>query len=29
MRRVAITGMGAISPVGNTLETIWSNLLAG
>ena len=29
MRRVAITGMGVISPVGNTLETFWSNLLAG
>ena len=29
MRRVAITGMGAVSPVGNTIETVWSNLLAG
>lgn len=29
MRRVAITGLGAVTPVGNTIETIWSNLLAG
>ncbi|MBQ9727283.1 MAG: beta-ketoacyl-ACP synthase II [Kiritimatiellae bacterium] len=29
MRKVAITGMGAVTPVGNTIETIWSNLLAG
>ena len=28
-RRVVITGMGVVSPVGNDLETTWSNLLAG
>jgi 3-oxoacyl-[acyl-carrier-protein] synthase II len=27
--RVVITGMGLISPVGNTLEDFWANLLAG
>ncbi len=27
--RVVITGMGAISPLGNSVETMWSNLLAG
>ena len=29
MRRVVVTGMGVISPVGNTVETFWENLLAG
>lgn len=28
-RRVVITGMGAITPVGNTKETFFNNLLAG
>ncbi|WP_459863481.1 beta-ketoacyl-ACP synthase II [Endothiovibrio diazotrophicus] len=28
-RRVVITGLGIISPVGNTVETAWENLLAG
>lgn len=28
-RRVVVTGMGAITPVGNTLETIWKNILSG
>ena len=28
-RRVVITGLGLISPVGNTLDEAWSNLLAG
>ena len=28
-RRVVITGLGCISPVGNTVDTAWSNLLAG
>ncbi len=28
-RRVVITGLGLISPVGNDVETGWSNLLAG
>jgi 3-oxoacyl-[acyl-carrier-protein] synthase II len=29
MTRVVITGMGIISPVGNTVESFWSSLLAG
>ena len=29
MRRVAITGIGAVSPVGNDARTTWENLLAG
>jgi 3-oxoacyl-[acyl-carrier-protein] synthase II len=28
-RRVVITGLGALSPLGNDVETTWSNLLAG
>jgi 3-oxoacyl-[acyl-carrier-protein] synthase II len=28
-KRVVITGMGVVSPVGNDLETTWANLLAG
>ncbi|MCG8601980.1 MAG: beta-ketoacyl-ACP synthase II [Verrucomicrobiales bacterium] len=28
-RRVVITGMGIVSPVGNDLDTAWSNLVAG
>ncbi len=28
-RRVVITGMGLITPVGNDVETSWTNLLAG
>ena len=28
-RRVVITGLGAVSPVGNDLPTTWSNLIAG
>lgn len=28
-RRVVITGMGVITPLGQELETFWSNLLAG
>jgi len=28
-RRVAITGLGAVSPIGNDVQSTWSNLLAG
>ncbi|UUZ53689.1 hypothetical protein LP419_34315 [Massilia sp. H-1] len=28
-RRVVITGLGAVSPIGNTLAETWSNALAG
>ena len=28
-RRVVITGMGVITPIGNTIETFWSNLKNG
>jgi len=29
MRRVVVTGMGALTPVGNTVEEFWSNLVKG
>lgn len=29
MRRVVVTGLGTISPVGNTVETAWENLCGG
>ena len=29
MKKIVITGLGAITPVGNTVEGFWSNLLAG
>ena len=28
-RRVVVTGLGCVSPVGNTYTESWSNLLAG
>jgi 3-oxoacyl-[acyl-carrier-protein] synthase II len=28
-RRVVVTGMGAVTPVGNTVDETWSNLIAG
>ena len=28
-RRVVVTGLGCVSPVGNTVADAWSNLLAG
>ncbi len=29
MRRVVVTGLGMLSPLGNTPETTWENLLLG
>ncbi|MFB7141775.1 beta-ketoacyl-ACP synthase II [Gottfriedia sp. NPDC056225] len=29
MKRIVITGMGVISPLGNDVETVWNNLLKG
>jgi len=29
MKRVVVTGLGCISPVGNDVETFWQNLIAG
>ncbi|MFC1714166.1 beta-ketoacyl synthase N-terminal-like domain-containing protein [Candidatus Poribacteria bacterium] len=29
MRRVVITGLGAITPIGNSKETFWQSLCAG
>ncbi|MEO0032229.1 MAG: beta-ketoacyl-ACP synthase [Pseudomonadota bacterium] len=28
-RRVVVTGLGIVSPVGNSVSEAWSNLLAG
>ena len=28
-RRVVVTGLGIVSPVGNTVQQAWSNILAG
>lgn len=29
MRRVVVTGLGAITPIGNSVEELWNNLVAG
>ena len=29
IRRVVVTGMGAISPIGNDVATVWENMVAG
>ena len=29
MRRVVITGMGAVTPLGNNVEEFWKNIRAG
>ncbi len=29
MKRIAVTGLGVISPVGNNVETFWNSLIAG
>ena len=28
-RRVVITGLGAVTPLGNDIETTWTNLISG
>ena len=28
-RRVVVTGMGVVTPIGNNLESFWSNLISG
>src|SRR5688572_23812682 len=28
-RRVVVTGLGAVSPLGNTIHEFWGNLIAG
>ena len=29
LKRVVVTGLGALTPVGNTAEETWKNLVAG
>ena len=29
LKRVVVTGLGAITPVGNTVEETWNNIIAG
>jgi len=28
-KRVVVTGLGALTPLGNTVDTYWDNLIAG
>ena len=28
-RRVVVTGLGAVTPIGNTVEEFWANIKAG
>ena len=28
-KRVVITGLGVVTPIGNDVETFWNNLIAG
>jgi 3-oxoacyl-(acyl-carrier-protein) synthase len=28
-KRVVVTGLGAVTPLGNNVETFWNNILAG
>ncbi|MED4971193.1 beta-ketoacyl synthase N-terminal-like domain-containing protein, partial [Parageobacillus toebii] len=28
-RRVVVTGLGAVTPLGNDVETTWKNIIAG
>jgi hypothetical protein len=29
LNRVVVTGIGALTPIGNTVETFWNNVVAG
>ncbi len=29
LKRVVVTGLGALTPIGNTLSTYWEGLLSG
>ena len=29
LKRVVVTGLGAVTPLGNTVEETWNNLVAG
>ena len=28
-RRVVVTGIGVVSPVGNDIDTFWNNIISG